>query len=107
MKLVDRNLSGGSCNADKLAFSKAKPADISVDERVDLAKHVVEDNCQMSPKHSSSHPTQNGRQKQGTCLESSIIVILSIVFAIIIKLLELFEIVITSTVDVLNTTAGV
>ncbi|PFX19219.1 hypothetical protein AWC38_SpisGene16384 [Stylophora pistillata] len=86
MKLVDRHLSGGSCNADKLAFSKVKPVDISVDERIDLAQHViVKDNCQTSPKHSSSHPPQSGRQKQGACLESSIVSILSIVLTIVIK----------------------
>lgn len=103
MKLVDRNLSGGSCNADKLAFSKAKPADISVDERVDLAQHIiVEDNCQTSPKHSSSHPPQSGKQKEGACLESSIVIILSIILAVVIKVLELFEVVITSTVEVLK-----
>ena len=103
MKLVDRNLSGGSCNADKLAFSKAKPAEISVDERVDLAQHViVKDNCQTSPKHSSSHPPQSGRQKQGACLESSIVIILSIILAIVIRVLELFEVVISSSVEVLK-----
>ncbi|PFX13076.1 hypothetical protein AWC38_SpisGene22872 [Stylophora pistillata] len=96
-----RNLSGGSCNADKLAFSKAKPADSSVDDRVDLAQHViVKDSCQTSPKHLSSHPPQSGRQKQGACLESSIVIILRIILAIVIKVLELFEVVITSTVEV-------
>ncbi|PFX20894.1 Retrovirus-related Pol polyprotein from transposon 17.6 [Stylophora pistillata] len=103
MKLVNRILSGGSCNADKLAFSKAKPADISVDERINLAQHViVNDNCQTSPKHSSSHPPQSGRQKQGACLESGIVIILSIILAIVVKVLELFEVVITSTVEVLK-----
>lgn len=103
MKLVDPNLSGGSCNAYKFAFSKAKPADISVDERVDLAQHIiVKDNCQTSPKYPSSHPPQSGRQKQGACLESSIVIILSIILAIVIKVLELFEVVITSTVEVLK-----
>lgn len=75
MKVVDRNLSGGSCNADKLAFSKAKPADISVDERIDLAQHViVQDSNRTSPKHSASHSPQCSRLgEQGASLESSVV----------------------------------
>ena len=54
-------------------------------------------------KQSSDYLRQGSRlSKQGTCVESNIAVILSVVFAIIIKLLELFEGVITSMVKVLN-----
>ena len=54
-------------------------------------------------KQSSDYLRQGSRlSKQGTCVESNIAVILSVVFAIIIKLLELFEGVITSMVNVLN-----
>ena len=64
---------------------------------------VNKSDFQTSPKQSSDYPRQGSRlSKQGTCVESNIVVILSVVFAIIIKLLELFEGVITSMVNVLN-----
>ena len=54
------------------------------------------------PKQFSDYPRQGSRlSKQGTCVESNIVVILSVVFDII-KLLELFEGVITSMANVLN-----
>ena len=40
-KVVDQNLVGASCDTDKLAFSTARTADVSVDERIKLAKHVI------------------------------------------------------------------
>ena len=105
-KVVERNqsLSPGSCDADKFAFSKARPVDVSVDTKADFGQNVVnKSNFQTSPKQSSDYPRQgSGLSKQGTCVESNIVVILSVVFAIIIKLLELFEGVITSMVNVLN-----
>ncbi|PFX16680.1 Retrovirus-related Pol polyprotein [Stylophora pistillata] len=82
---------------------KAKSADISVDERINLAQHViVEGSNRTSPEDSSSRPPQSSRQEQGACLESSIVIILSIILAVVIKVLELFEVVITSTVEVLK-----
>ena len=105
-KVVEQNqsLSPGSCDADKFAFSKARPVDVSVDTKADFGQNVVnKSNFQTSPKQSSDYPRQgSGLSKQGTCVESNIVVILSVVFAIIIKLLELFEGVITSMVNVLN-----
>ena len=105
-KVVEQNqsLSPGSCDADKLAFSKARPVDVSVDTKADFGQNVVnKSDFQTSPKQSSDYPRQGSRlSKQGTCVESNIVVILSVVFAIIIKLLELFEGVITSMVNVLN-----
>ena len=105
-KVVEQNqsLSPGSCDADKFAFSKARPVDVSVDTKADFGQNVVnKSDFQTSPKQSSDYPRQGSRlSKQGTCVESNIVVILSVVFAIIIKLLELFEGVITSMVNVLN-----
>ena len=105
-KVVEQNhsLSPGSCDADKLGFSKARPVDVSVDTKADFGQNVVnKSDFQTSPKLSSDYPRQGSRlSKQGTCVESNIVVILSVVFAIIIKLLELFEGVITSMVNVLN-----
>ena len=105
-KVVEQNqsLSPGSCDADKLAFSKARPVDVSVDVKPDFGQNVVnKSDFQTSPKQSSDYLRQGSRlSKQGTCVESNIVVILSVVFAIIIKLLELFEGVITSMVNVLN-----
>ena len=105
-KVVEQNqsLSPRSCDADKLAFSKALPVDVSVDTKADLGQNVVnKSDFQTSPKQSSYYLRQGSRlSKQGTCLESNIVVILSVVIAIIIKLPELFEGVITSMVNVLN-----
>ena len=103
-KVVEQNqsFSPGSCDADKLAFSKARPVDVSVD--TDFEQNVVnKSDFQTSPKQSSDYLRQGSRlSKQGTCVESIIVVILSVVFAIIIKLLELFEGVITGMANVLN-----
>ena len=75
-----------------------------MDTKADFGQNVVnKSDFQTSPKQSSDYLRQGSRlSKQGTCVESIIIVILSVVFAIIIKLLELFEGVITSMVNVLN-----
>ena len=105
-KVVEQNqsLSPGSCDADKFAFSKALPVNVSVDTKADFGQNVVNNSdFQTSPKQSSDYPRQGSRlSKQGTCVESNIVVILSVVFAIVIKLLELFEGVITNMVNVLN-----
>ena len=75
-----------------------------MDTKADFGQNVVnKSDFQTSPKQSSDYLRQGSRlSKQGTCVESNIVVILSVVFAIIIKLLELFEGVITSMVNVLN-----
>ena len=101
---LNQSLSPGSCDADKLAFSKAQPVDVSVDTKADFGQNVVnKSDFQTSPKQSSDYlRLGSGLSKQGTCVESNIVVILSVVFAIIIKLIELFEGVITSMVNVLN-----
>ena len=105
-KVVEQNrsLSPGSCNADKLAFSNVRPVDVLVDTKADFGQNLVnKSDFQTSPKQSSDCLRHGSRlSKQGTCVESNIVVILSVVFAIIIKLLELFEGVITSMVNVLN-----
>ena len=106
-KVVEHNqsLSPGSCDADKFAFSKARPVDVSVDTKAYFGQNVVnKGDFQTSPKQSSDYPRQRSKlSKQGTCVESNIVVILSVFFfAIIIKLLELFEGVIASMVNVLN-----
>ena len=104
-KVVEQNqsLSPGSCDADKLAFTKARSVDVLVDTKADFGQNVVnKSDFQTSPKQSSDYLRQGSRlSKQGTCVECNI-VILSVVFAIIIKLLELFEGVITSMVNILN-----
>ena len=105
-KVVEQNrsLSPGSCDADKLAFSNVRPVDVLVDTKADFGQNLVnKSDFQTSPKQSSDYLRHGSRlSKQGTCVESNIVVILSVVFAIIIKLLELFEGVITSMVNVLN-----
>ena len=105
-KVVEQNrsLSPGSCDADKLAFSNVRPVDVLVDTKADFGQNLFnKSDFQTSPKQSSDYLRQGSRlSKQGTCVESNIVVILSVVFAIIIKLLELFEGVITSMVNVLN-----
>ena len=99
----NRSLSPGSCDADKLAFSNVRPVDVLVDTKADFGQNLVnKSDFQTSPKQSSDYLRHGSRlSKQGTCVESNV-VILSVVFAIIIKLLELFEGVITSMVNVLN-----
>ena len=83
-KIVQQNqsLSPGSCDADKFAFSKAQPVDVSVDTKADFGQNVVnKSDFQTSPKQSSDYLRQGNRlSKQGTCVESNI-VILSVVFA--------------------------
>ena len=105
-KVVEQNrsLSPRSCDADKLAFSNVQPVDVLVDTKADFGQNLVnKSDFQTSPKQSSDYLRHGSRlSKQGTCVESNIVVILSVVFAIIIKLLELFEGVITSMVNVLN-----
>ena len=49
-----------------------------------------------------SQLSQNSFSMQSTCVESNIVIILTIIFAITIKLLELFEGIVTSINDVLN-----
>ena len=105
-KVVEQNrsLSPGSCDADKLAFSNVRPVDVLVDTKAGFGQNLVnKSDFQTSPKQSSDYLRHGSRlSKQGTCVESNIVVILSVAFAIIIKLLELFEGVITSMVNVLN-----
>ena len=94
-KVVAQNqsLSPRSCDADKFAFSKARPVEVSVDTKADFGQNVVNKSVfQTSPKQSSDYPRQGSRfSKQGTCVESNIIVILPVVFAIIIYLSYLKE----------------
>ena len=63
-KVVEQkqSLSPGSCDADKLAFSKARPVDLSVDTKADLQQKVVnKSDFQTSPKQSSDYPRQGSR----------------------------------------------
>ena len=63
-KVVEQKqiLSPGSCDADKLAFSKAQPVNLSVDTKADLEQKVVDkSDFQTSPKQSSGYPRQGSR----------------------------------------------
>ena len=60
-KVVEQNqsLSPGSCDADKLGFSKARPVDVSVDIKADFGQNVVnKSDFQTSPKQSSDYLRQ-------------------------------------------------
>ena len=53
LKVVEKNqsLSQGPCDADKLAFSKARPVDVLVDTKADFGQNVVnKSDFQTSPK---------------------------------------------------------
>ena len=107
-----RNLTAEKCVADKCAFSELRSVEVSCDSKRHSKQDVVSVNTvKVSPKHSSKAPSvflsrdacyDYKKGSHGTRPESNIVVILSIVFAIIIKLLELFEGVLTSVVDVVN-----
>ena len=105
------NLSSGACKTDKSAFSKVHPDGVSVIAKKEFDENVVDkDSDQASSKQTFessdvcqfSRLSQNSFSKQGTCVESNIVIILTIIFAITIKLLELFEGIVTSINDVLN-----
>ena len=89
-----------SLNSDKSAFGKVRPDGVSVIAKKEFDENVVgKDSDQASSEQSSessdvcqfSRLSQNSFSKQGTCVESNIVIILTIIFAITIKLLELFE----------------
>ena len=105
------NLSSGACKTDKSAFSKVRPDGVSVIAQKEFDENVVgKDSDQASSKQSFessdvcqfSRLSQNRFSKQSTCVESNIVIILTIIFAINIKLLELFEGIVASIDDVLN-----
>ena len=111
VKKKSLNLSSGACKTDKSAFSKVRPDGVSVIAKKEFDENVVgKDSDQASSEQSSessdvcqfSRLSQNSFSKQGTCVESNIVIILTIIFAITIKLLELFEGIVTSINDVLN-----
>ena len=88
-----------------------RPDGVSVIAQKEFDENVVgKDSDQASSKQSFessdvcqfSRLSQNTFSKQGTCVESNIVIILTIIFAITIKLLELFEGIVTSINDVLN-----
>ena len=88
-----------------------RPDGVSVIAKKEFDENVVgKDSDQASSKQSFessdvcqfSRLSQNSFSKQGTCVESNIVIILTIIFAITIKLLELFEGIVTSINDVLN-----
>ena len=92
---LKRNLSTGSREAEKCAFSEVRPGVVSRDIENDLDQSVVsKDSVQVSPKQSSESSKafvscelrqRSSLPKQSTCLESNIVVILTLVFAIVIK----------------------
>ena len=105
------NLSSGACKTDKSAFSKVRPDGVSVIANKEFHENVVgKDSDQASSKQSFessdvcqfSRLSQNSFSKQGTCVESNIVIILTIIFAVTIKLLELVKGIVTSINDVLN-----
>ena len=99
------NLSSGVCKTDKTAFSKVHPDGVSVIANKEFDENVVgKDSNQASSKQpfESLDVSQNSFSMQGMCVESNIVIILTIIFAITIKLLELFEGIVTSINDVLN-----
>ena len=111
----NQNLPAETCKADKFAFSKARPVDDLLVAKNDLDEDAINvdsvqvspmqpKQCAKSPELFTSRRLSQDRvsAKQGTCLESNIVVILTIVFAIVIKLLELFEGIVTSIVNVIN-----
>ena len=86
-----------------------RPDGVSVIAKKEFDENVVgKDSDQASSEQSSessdvcqfSRLSQNSFSKQGTCVESNIVIILTIIFAITIKLLELFEGIVTSINDV-------
>ena len=63
-KVVEQNqsLSPGSCDADKLAFNKARPVDVSVDTKADFGQNVInKSDFQTSPKQSCDYLRQGSR----------------------------------------------
>lgn len=91
-----RNLPTGSREADKCAFSEARPGVVSRDIENGLDQTVVsKDSVQVSSVQQSSESSEalvsselrqrSSLPKQSTCLESNIVVILTLVFAIVIK----------------------
>ena len=104
------NLSSGACETDKSAFSKVRPDGVSIIAKKGFDENVGKDSDQASSKQSFessdvcqfSRLSQNSFSKQSTCVESNIVIILTVIFAITIKLLELFEGIVTSINDVLN-----
>ena len=97
VKKKSLNLSSGACKTDKSAFSKVRPDGVSVIAKKEFDENVVgKDSDQASSKQSFessdvcqfSRLSQNSFSKQSTCVESNIVIILTIIFAITIKLLE-------------------
>ena len=94
------NLSSGACKTDKSAFSKVRPDGVSVIAKKEFDENVVgKDSDQAWSKQSFessdvcqfSRLSQNSFSKQSTCVESNIVIILTIIFAITIKLLSLLS----------------
>ena len=88
-----------------------RPDGVSIIAKKEFDENVVgKDSDQASSKQSFessdvcqfSQLSQKRFSKQSTCVESNIVIILTIIFAITIKLLELFEGIVTSINDVLN-----
>ena len=83
------NLSSGACETDKSAFSKVRPDRVSVIANKEFDENVVgKDSDQASSKQpiessdvcQFSRLNQNSFSKQGTCVESNIVIILTIIF---------------------------
>ena len=111
VKKKSLNLSSGVCKTDKSAFGKVRPDGVSVIAKKEFDENVVgKDSDQASSEQSSessdvcqfSQLSQTSFSKQGSCVESNIVIILTIIFAVTIKLLELFEGIVTSINDVVN-----
>ena len=97
-KVVGKSKSSlvGVSQADKCAFSEVQPTETSCVSGKGLVQSVNSvNNAQVSsercPEVSSVFTSRQSREQRnwGTCLESNIFIILSIIFAVIIGLLEL------------------